>query len=101
MEVDFDDWVVYLDYGGNIGEDDKAGGDDDDRVTLLEFNIQPSIEVGGWSNNSTKFDDDSIDTNNSQVFLDRNGLWREHPLHSEEGCKEVLLRRANARVRII
>ena len=30
MEVDFDDWVVYLDYGGNIGEDDKAGGDDDD-----------------------------------------------------------------------
>ena len=39
MEVDFDDWVVYLDYGGNIGEDDKAGGDDDDRVTLLEFNI--------------------------------------------------------------
>ena len=39
MEVDFDDWVVFLDYGGNIGEDDKAGGDDDDRVTLLEFNI--------------------------------------------------------------
>ena len=39
MEVDFDDWVVYLDYGGNIGEDDKAGGDDDGRVPLLEFNI--------------------------------------------------------------
>ena len=39
MEVDFDDWVVYLDYGGNIGEDDKAGGDH-------QFNIQPTIEVG-------------------------------------------------------
>ena len=46
MEVDLDDGVVCLDYGANIGEDDKAGGDDDDRVTLLEFNIQPSIEVG-------------------------------------------------------
>ena len=33
MEVD-------LDYGDNIGEDDKAGGDhDDDGGTLLELNI--------------------------------------------------------------
>ena len=39
MEVDFDDGVVCLDYDDNIGEDDKAGGDDDGRVTLLEFNI--------------------------------------------------------------
>ena len=40
MEVDLDDSVVYLDYGDNIGEDDKAGGDhDDDGGTLLEFNI--------------------------------------------------------------
>ena len=30
MEVDLDDGVVYLDYGDNIGEDDKAGGDHDD-----------------------------------------------------------------------
>ena len=33
MEVDLDDGVVCLDYGANIGEDDKAGGDlDDERV---------------------------------------------------------------------
>ena len=38
MEVDFDDGVVYLDYGGTIGDDDKAGGDhDDDRVTLISL----------------------------------------------------------------
>ena len=47
MEVDLDDGVVCLDYGANIGEDDKAGGDhDDDGGTLLEFNIQPTTEVG-------------------------------------------------------
>ena len=40
MEVDLDDGVVCLDYGANIGEDDKAGGDhDDDGGTLLELNI--------------------------------------------------------------
>ena len=32
MEVDLDDGVVYLDYGGNIGEDDKAGGDHDNDI---------------------------------------------------------------------
>ena len=84
-EVDLDDGIVYLDHN-YFG--DKVGGDDD-------------RSYWGWSNKSTKFDDDSPATNNSQVSLDRNGLWREHPLHSEERRKEVLLRRANARVRII
>ena len=43
MEVDLDDSVVYLDYGDNIGEDDKAGGDGG---TLLQFNIQSTSKVG-------------------------------------------------------